>query len=311
MTDGKWVTDDYYEDECLAKCAENGFTPYAPVQEEEIAAATHGVAGIRGDREREQLIAISKTNALSPFYTLGGPSTHFGGAGIDPWSDGGYGNKRARLRGAGVTAEDWMYKTALESRGIDELLKGYREERVGLLEGKDLNGWVWNTEERTDRPSKPEITGGESPNIKSSGLKPPTMDRQRSGLSREVTFEPEPTVFEHERNRGEGEEYKDWVNQEYDNSMEMIKEVDEPNGANTSALTSLSEIVMSTTKDEIRVETEQEAMERRAKYSYGAGGWFHGSIKAAYEVCLFLSNPAFIVFLSYRVPPLMQSRIRY
>jgi hypothetical protein len=67
---------------------------------------------------------------------------------------------------------------------------------------------------------------------------------------------------------------------------------------------------MSTTKDEIRVETEQEAMERRAKYSYGAGGWFHGSIKAAYEVCLFLSNPAFIVFLSYRVPPLMQSRIR-
>jgi chromatin structure-remodeling complex protein RSC7 len=314
MTDGKWVTDDYYEDECLAKCAENGFTPYAPVQEEEIAAATHGVAGIRGDREREQLIAISKTNALSPFYTLGGPSTHFGGAGIDPWSDGGYGNKRARLRGAGVTAEDWMYKTALESRGIDQLLKGYREERVGLLEGKDLNGWVWNTEERTDRPSKTEITGGESP--KPSGLKPPTMDRQRSGLSREVTFEPEPTIFEPSRQReggggGEGEEYKDWVNQEYDNSMEMIKEVDEPNGANTSALTSLSEIVMSTTKDEIRVETEQEAMERRAKYSYGAGGWFHGSIKAAYEVCLFLSNPAFIVFLSYRVPPLMQSRIRY
>jgi chromatin structure-remodeling complex protein RSC7 len=250
------------------------------------------------------LIAISKTNALSPFYTLGGPSTHFGGAGIDPWSDGGYGNKRARLRGAGVTAEDWMYKTAMESRGIDQLLKGYREERVGLLEGKDLNGWVWNTEERTDRPSKPEITGGESP--KPSGLKPPTMDRQRSGLSREVTFEPEPTVFQSERQRqgegGEGEEYKDWVNQEYDTSMEMIKEVDETNGPNTSALTSLSEIVMSTTKDEIRVETEQEALERRAKYSYGTGGWFQGSIKAAYEVRHPVSYPTFILFFHTTFP---------
>ena len=198
-----------------------------------------------------------------------------------------------------------MYKTALASRGIDEALKGYREERVGLLEGKDLNGWVWNTEERTDRPSKTEITGGESP--KPSGLKPPTMDRQRSGLSREVTFEPEPTVFESERQReggggGEGEEYKNWVNQEYDNSMEMIKEVDEPNGANTSALTSLSEIVMSTSKDEIRVETGQEALERRAKYSYGAGGWFHGSIKAAYEVCHFLLYPTFILFFHTAFP---------
>ena len=102
-----------------------------------------------------------------------------------------------------------------------------------------------------------------------------------------MTFEPEPTVFERQREGAEGEEYKDWVNQEYDNSMEMIKEVDEPNGANTSALTSLSEIVMSRTKDEIRVETEQEALERRAKYSYGTGSWMHGSIKAAYEVCLF------------------------
>jgi chromatin structure-remodeling complex protein RSC7 len=281
----------------LAKCAENGFTPYAPVQEEEILAATHGIAGVRGDREREQLVSITKTNALSPFYTLGGPSTHFGGAGIDPWSEGGYGNRRARLRGAGVTAEDWMYRTAIESRGIDELLKGYRDERVGLLDGKDLNGWVWMSEEKTDRPSqiqtqsKPEIGNGESPKTLPSGLKPPTMDRQRSGLSREVTFEPEPTIFKEGQGQGDGEQHPDWVNQDYDNSMEMIKEVEEgPSGSGvpTSNLTSLSDIVDSTNlepKAEIRVETEQEAMERRAKYAYGVGGWYHGSIRAAYEVC--------------------------
>jgi len=305
IADGKWVTDDYYEDECLAKCAENGFTPYAPVQEEEIITSTHGIAGIRGDREREQLATISKTNALSPFYTLGGPSTHFGGAGIDPWSEGGYGNRRAKLRGAGVTAEDWMYKTARESRALDEVLKGYREERVGLLEGKDLNGWVWMAEEKTDRRSRPELGGGgggggsgESPRI-TSGLKPPTMDRQRSGLSREVTFEPEqePKVSEETERKGE-ESYPDWVNQEYDDtSMEVIQEVPEPepsaSGVPTSNLTSLSEIVDSTnntSKEEIRAETAIEAEERKARYSHGVGGWYHGSIKAAYEVCQHLSS---------------------
>ena len=79
--------------------------------------------------------------------------------------------------------------------------------------------------------------------------------------------------------------------------MEVIQEVPEPepsaSGVPTSNLTSLSEIVDSTNtniKEEIRVETAIEAEERKARYSHGVGGWYHGSIKAAYEVCQHLSS---------------------
>jgi len=217
-----------------------------------------------------------------------------------------------------------MYKTARESRALDEVLKGYREERVGLLEGKDLNGWVWMAEEKTDRPSRPELGdggggGGESPRI-TSGLKPPTMDRQRSGLSREVTFEPEAKVSEETERKGE-ESYPDWVNQEYDDtSMEVIQEVPEPepsaSGLPTSNLTALSEIVDSTnnnTKEEIRVETPVEAEERRARYSHGVGGWYHGSIKAAYEVCptsLFVSDISLLLLYPQCLSPILDFLIK-
>jgi len=289
--DGKWVTDDYYEDESLAKCAENGFTPYAPVQEEEIIANTQGIAGVRGEREREQLIAISKTNALSPFYTLGGPSTHFGGSGIDPWTEGGHGGRRTRLKGVGVTAEDWMYRTAVECRGLDEVLKGYREERVGLLEGKDLNGWVWMEEDKAERPSgsgfgsKALENGhgsGDSPKIDHSGLplpsslKPPTMDRQRSGLSREVTFEPETT--------------QDEVGISMDTMKPdattpgVVAAVDEEVLTPLEPLMDVVDHANARAEPEIRVESNAEALERKAKWAYGAGGWAHGSIRAAYEV---------------------------
>lgn len=181
-----------------------------------------------------------------------------------------------------MTAEDWMYRTAVECRGVDEVLKGYREERVGLLEGKDLNGWVWMEEDKAERPSgsgsglKALENGHSSPKTDHSGLplpsslKPPTMDRQRSGLSREVTFEPETTQ------------------DEVDISMETTKP-DQP-AVDEEVLTPLKPLMdvvdqaNARAEPEIRVESDAEALERKAKWAYGAGGWAHGSIKAAYEV---------------------------
>jgi hypothetical protein len=187
---------------------------------------------------------------------------------------------------------------------IDEMLKQYREERVGVLEGKDLNGWVWMAEERTDRTQgvietgtgtgKMEITGsGDSLKPESaltqSGLRPPTMDRQRSGLSREVTFEPEAEA--------ESQDIEDAAG---DISMGEIKEGDEvvpqsepltelADDEPTSAVQPLLEVMESSVpRPELRVETEAESAERRKRYAWGAGDWSYGTIKAAYEVSPYL-----------------------
>ena len=116
---------------------------------------------------------------LAPFYTLGGPTTQFAGNGVDPWSEAGWGNKRARLRGQGVTEEDWMWRTALDCRQTDLMLKQYRLDRLQILEGDDATkGWVYALEEGTEK-----ATEG---NGQSSKPTAPSLERKRSGLIREV-----------------------------------------------------------------------------------------------------------------------------
>ncbi|KAK4690013.1 chromatin structure-remodeling complex protein RSC7, partial [Tremellales sp. Uapishka_1] len=177
IKNGKWVTDDYYEDESLAGCAENGNTPYATIQEDELAAYAN-------DQQRPQQSNQMETSkfiySLTPFYTIGGATTQFAGTGVDPWSDGGWGNRRAKLRGAGVGEQDWMAKTAFEVRRIDRELRDEREERIGVLEGVDgTRGWVW-AEERLAEDKAMDL-----------GLRPPPPPRGRSTLSQEVVFEAE------------------------------------------------------------------------------------------------------------------------
>lgn len=181
--DGKWVTDDYNEDEALSKCVENGFTPYATAYEDEIIANAvasmqpQGRPAQQGQTDQVQKPALT----LAPFYTLGGPTTHFGGNGADPWSEAGLGNKRAKLRGQGVSEEDWMLRTAQDCRRIDRMLAEYREERLKVLEGVDATrGWVYAVEKETEKTEEDE-----------GNLRPirPEMERKRSGLPQEVTFE--------------------------------------------------------------------------------------------------------------------------
>jgi hypothetical protein len=200
------------------------------------------------------------------------------------------------MKSIGVHAEDWMYRTARECRIIDAGLRRYREERIGMLEGRDLDGWVWTAESASEQPAVAEQVDGSpekgtreevsglGPN---TGLKPPTMERQRSGLSREVTFEPEP-----------GLEAEQGPAKEADVSMDNL----EVKGAgigeddnDTTALTPLPEndgIDHENRKvigGELRVETPAEAEVRKQKWSYGAGQWEKGTIMASYEVCLSFS----------------------
>lgn len=318
VEDGKWVTDDYYEDEALAKCAENGYTPYGPVQDEEIMINAHATSGAmtRAEREREALTSALKSSALSPFYTIGGPSTHFGGSGVDPWTEGGSGNRRSKLRGYGVTEEDWMYRTALESRAIDASLRDYRQERIGTLEGDDLKGWVWTMENREEDDEGAEAEAGEdvkadgapSPGSNHAtlgrGLKPP-MDRKRSALSREVTFEPEPELDAEGEGEGDAEGEVEHPSTDEaltplaatdgDISMEVPDVRDTAAAAERDGQDQAQDQMSAALNgangldekgDTIRVETAEELSKRKAKWSYGTGSWAPGTIKAAYEVSL-------------------------
>lgn len=291
--DGKWVTDDYYEDECLAKCAENGFTPHATVHEDEI------VANALNSMERPQQTrgGLGETNTASfrqysfvPFYALGGPSTHFGGNGADPWTDAGFGNKRAKLRNSGVSEEDWMLRVAEECRRVDETLKEYRAERVGVLEGQDLKGWTFHTERITDgdRPtadttaaatgeagmtSKAEGAGTPAPG-EDDHLKPPGITRKRSGLSREVTFEPDTAV--------DRTELTATSTMAKEGGGDMRTEVDdEPVDGPPQARSDATE---RTAGGKIIVQSAEDEARWRDKLGWGKGSWKAGVIEAVYEV---------------------------
>ncbi|KAK8864469.1 hypothetical protein IAR55_001719 [Kwoniella newhampshirensis] len=184
VKNGKWVTDDYYEDKVLAECAENGYEPYTEVQDDELAVNANANAG--GPSSRPTLGDSSRTAAnLAPFYTVGGPTTHFAGNGADPWSEAGHGNRRTKMRGAGISEEDWMLRLAEDCRRMDEQLKGWRAERLADLEGADgTKGWVYATEqlaEHNEDESQENGTDGLLKPVK------PSLDRKTSLLSQEVT----------------------------------------------------------------------------------------------------------------------------
>jgi chromatin structure-remodeling complex protein RSC7 len=287
ISDGRWVTDDYYEDECLAKCTENGFIPNAVIHEEEIVAnAMNSMERPQQTRNNLDPVATShKQYSFGPFYTLGGPSTHFAGNGLDPWSDAGWGNKRTKLRAMGVTEEDWMYRVAAECRRVDETLKEYRAERIGVLGGQDLKGWVWSAEESAagsdtlakDTTAAPTLSIDPAPKSEASDqasadvqdrLRAPSMPRRRSGLSKEVTF-----GQDHDLEVSSPSAQTDDPH-EADGAMD----VDEAEGSEGD-----DKLAVQTTGEAIVVETAEEQLQRIAKL----GSWKAGVVRAVYEVSPF------------------------
>lgn len=259
LADGKWVDDDYNEEQALADCAANGYTPHGPVLEEELAVNQYPSAGGPG-RPTATATSLADTRAdksmLASFYTVGGPTTHFGSNGLDPWNDVAHG-KRGRLRLLGVTEEDWMLRTAEEARRIDETLRKYREERIGALEGPDAHGWVYTAERRA--------AGEIEDNFQQEGTLPPRSEAGSTPairphpLAREVTFEPPSSE-----------------------PLSPAPPEPTPTPAPGAVFTGLAEAEAEEPKltgGTIVVESEAQTVHSRP----GVGSWVPGVIRAAYE----------------------------
>lgn len=259
-TDGRHVVDDYYEDEAAAKCAENGIEPGSIVQDEEYVPS----ANVNSERALRSAPGESSRSLahLSTFYTVGGPTTHFAGNGVDPWTDSGWGNKRSRLRTAGVTEEDWMLRTAEEARAVDEQLRKYREERLKLLEGVDaMRGWVFAAENATEGMMGKSEPTGETADVFRA---PVPMESKKSGLSHEVT-------------------------------MEDVEDGEQSTSAEEALENEDADVHQAAVEDKEAVIIEEPG-KLTSKYNWGLGkSWQPGAVRAAYEVSLFSKNPSHLI----------------
>ncbi|KAJ9091456.1 hypothetical protein QFC19_009098 [Naganishia cerealis] len=120
VKDGRYVTDDYYEEAAKEECAENGIEPNSLVPDRPFAVEQdHTDRGGAGER-----------SVGAPFYFPGGPTTHWGGAGWNPWHGAGQGNKRAKLQSQGLTRDNWMWRMAREARDREREIREAGEQRM-------------------------------------------------------------------------------------------------------------------------------------------------------------------------------------
>jgi chromatin structure-remodeling complex protein RSC7 len=132
MIDGRYVTDDYYEEAAREECVENGIEPGSLVPDRPYAVdQDHADRTSGGGYGAERSIG-------APFYFPGGPTTHWGGAGWNPWHNAGQGNKRAKLQGQGFTRDNWMWKMAQEAREREREIREAREHRLVDFSGERL-----------------------------------------------------------------------------------------------------------------------------------------------------------------------------
>lgn len=113
--DGRWITDDYYEEKTLQKITEEGLKPGDPVGELPdpnanipIAESSQNAAAARNERSN-----VGTAGPMMGIYRAGGPTTVFGASGWGPFSDGPLNAVRKSLLSRdGVTEENWMMAMA-------------------------------------------------------------------------------------------------------------------------------------------------------------------------------------------------------
>lgn len=259
MADGKWVEDDYDEQAATVKCQEGGFTPGTIVQDEEVVQHTTSV--VRQEYRGEGGRAAN----LVPFYSIGGSTTQFGGNGADPLSEAGWGNKRAKFKTLGVTEEDWMLRTAEETRRIDAQLREYREERLVPLEGGDLKGWVYTTENLSE--------GKEDQGVEEVSMAVPDINVVKEDQDDAAPSSPSAIKEDEEALTPLP------LSSLQGNDVEMAEV--EKDGADEVAV---EDGVERTIGGRIVVETEENARRRASKYNWGLGSWQAGEVRASYEV---------------------------
>lgn len=156
FSEGRWVTDDYYEERARQECIEKGNTPGELVGElpdlniypvgdinqplrtlEERRAAAAASAGLPPGQ-----LAGQGPIGSGGLYRSGGPTTHFGGQGLGPFDEahvigGGLGvssgaaaARRAAMARDGVQEDNWMWKTALRVHEGNEMFANMRKSRL-------------------------------------------------------------------------------------------------------------------------------------------------------------------------------------
>ncbi|OCF60682.1 hypothetical protein L486_00318 [Kwoniella mangroviensis CBS 10435] len=255
---GKWVTDDYYETEAIERCKEMGYDPGTLAENEEVNSRENQMTRDLGLGDS----SLYNTNgpgggrysySLTPFYPIGGPTTTFAGNGSDPFTEAGSGNKKQKLKSAGVNDQNWIYLTSKDSLAVNQQLQAYRNERLGTLDGTDLEGnWVYTVEEKAEE--KEEQVQEEDKKMLAPGL-----DRKRSGLSHDVTRELTQQLGDDVVN---GDTLQEDIVMDESCGIEDSIPIPEEKGP---------EIV---TKDPREVDS---------KYHWGLGSWTRGVVRAAYE----------------------------
>ncbi|KAF8337046.1 chromatin remodelling complex Rsc7/Swp82 subunit-domain-containing protein [Cantharellus anzutake] len=157
--DGRWVTDDYYEDAAREDCTAKGITPGDPVGDLpdpnlypmgdiNQPIRTHAQQFAQGAANANTQNAYGSTGV----YRTGGPTTHFGGAGLGPFDDryylslsantsmvgastSGLGTtggaaRRSTLLREGVGEENWIWKVALMVHESNDQYGALRRSRL-------------------------------------------------------------------------------------------------------------------------------------------------------------------------------------
>ncbi|TFY82610.1 hypothetical protein EWM64_g1396 [Hericium alpestre] len=127
IIDGKWVTDDYYEDKALEEITAKGLKPGDPVgelQEPQTAAAAAAAAAALQEPAQK-----AERGAGLGMYRAGGPTTLFGGSGLGPYSDGPLNAvKKSYLYHEGLDEANWMWAAAQRTAELNAELTKQRSE---------------------------------------------------------------------------------------------------------------------------------------------------------------------------------------
>jgi len=152
--DGRWVTDDYYEDKVLAEITAKGLKAGDLVGE---------LPDPNAPSQPQQDLASNLNASFNPnvtggggggIYRAGGPTTIFGGSGWGPFSDGPLNAVRKSLLSRdGVTEENWVWMMSSRVGEADEEWARLRKEgrgRAGLTVDGVVMGGRGSAWERPD-----------------------------------------------------------------------------------------------------------------------------------------------------------------
>ncbi|KAJ3754855.1 chromatin remodelling complex Rsc7/Swp82 subunit-domain-containing protein [Lentinula raphanica] len=158
VVDGRWVTDDYYEDKALAAIAELGVKPG-----DLVGDLADPNAEIEGRAEKSIKFANDREYGASggsggSMYRPGGPTTIFAGHGFGPFYEPLNPVRKSLLNRDGVSEENWMWMMATRARDANERWRKCRDGAIGAGASRTTHtAPSWKGKERADPETPTEM----------------------------------------------------------------------------------------------------------------------------------------------------------